>query len=220
MKATHPAIIIATVPRSGSSYLTSLITSTLGSRFREASALWTSDLVLALRTSKTGIWGIKIFAWHRQHMVDTWPPTIVPFKESRFIHLFREDCIASAVSMEKVNQSHRWENCTHLTYPPDTTTYQYRARHIENIAKRFYLAQHSWKFYFNTHGITPLTLTYRDLFANTEGVFKDICRLLEVPQIPYVDPAHAKLGDALNEEWISRFKAEHPALNLQLSFNT
>ena len=220
MKETTPAVIVATCPRNGSSYHNNLVAGTYQTHLPETRRDWTTEHLQRLPVAQHGIWGTKCFGRYVDLLIRIWPKDVIPLNACRFIHLLREDCVASAVSIVKASQTHCWERLIDDTSPkiPDTA-YHYDAQKIKNHVYEQYYGHLRWMAYFKENNITPYQITYTQLFANVTHAYHEICNFLEIPDIkPHITPKYQKQGDAHSQEWIARFKAESPGVPTHIHF--
>jgi LPS sulfotransferase NodH len=130
-----------------------------------------------------------------------------------FIHLTREDKLAQAVSMVRAEQTGLW----HVA--PDGTELERLAPPAEPVydfgriaAKLAELEAHdtAWRAWFAAEGVMPLTVGYAALSADPAAELARICEALGLPAPPpeHVRPGVARLADAVNRDWMQRFREE------------
>jgi LPS sulfotransferase NodH len=164
--------------------------------------------LLARRTSRNGVFGMKAHFHHFEAFLKEYPGLLEVLSPITFIYISRQDRIAQAVSMARALQTGQWTSRMEAG-PGARLQYDYAtiANCLNDIARQ----DLDWRGWFRARGITPYQVTYDDLTADAEGVVRDIVGLLGVQNdesatvdIPRVD----KQGDETNEEWIERFGRE------------
>ena len=133
------------------------------------------------------------------------------FGPTRFIHLRREDTLAQAVSYVKAGQTGLWHRAPDGTeierlappalpiFDPDRIAAQVAAFADFNAA---------WDRWFASQEIAPLRLTYETLAKEPRAVLAQV--LVELGKDSALAdramPETARLSDAVNREWIERFR--------------
>ena len=130
-----------------------------------------------------------------------------------YIHLFRENKLAQAISLVKAEQTGLW----HIA--PDGTEIERLAPSKEpeydfdRIAREvMQLEQYdaAWVSWFSQQGIEPLRVDYESLSANPATALGHICDALRVPA-PYPDsvrPGVGKLSDETSFDWMRRYRID------------
>jgi LPS sulfotransferase NodH len=218
--------IVASSHRSGSVYLCSQLweTGVLGAptaylgRGRALRGLMKrfnvfsySDYIASLiahRTSRNGVFGMKEHFTHFEACIKEFPAFLEVLSPMTYIYLSREDKVAQAVSMAKALQTDEWTSRRESGRSPSL---RYDRELIENCMKEIALQDASWMRWFETHGVTPFEMTYEGLTADTAGTVRSIVELLGVqndePDKVDLPPAR-KQSDDTNHEWIERFERE------------
>lgn len=152
------------------------------------------------------------------------------FGRTRFIWLRRDDLLAQAVSWLRAEQTRRWYiggNGEIVAKDVDRVVDEQAVdeQEVDEQAARFdpdrigqlirTAEQHNaaWREWFSSCGVRPYEVRYEDLDVDQTGVTHGILRFLGL------DPAdarpvvaqHVRQADALNEQWITRYRAERPA---------
>lgn len=135
------------------------------------------------------------------------------FGEILYLHLTRVDKVAQAVSLVKAEQSGLWHlNADGTEFErlaaPQESAYDFKSIHREVIA--FTRADHAWVEWFSSHQISPLHISYEAFADHPAGTLIDICKTLGIgaPEVGTIKPSLAKLSDAVNLEWIRRYKVD------------
>jgi LPS sulfotransferase NodH len=160
------------------------------------------------------------------------------FPGLRYIHIVRADKVRQAVSLAKATQSGIWsdvdprgfeERVKLLNYKMDSNMMDRIARHKQKrkeLAGRkleydFYkinrhyrlLLKHeeAWEDYFKRFSISPFRVVYEDFSESYEETAVDILKYLDVPlpeKLTFTGRALKKQGDAVNDEWVERFRED------------
>ncbi len=164
--------------------------------------------LLALRTSRNGVFGMKAHFHHFEAFLKEYPALLEVLSPITFIYISRQDKIAQAVSMAKALQTGQWTS--RMEAGPGARL-QYDFATIANCLNDIARQDQDWRGWFEAHGVTPHQVTYDDLTADPDGVVRDIVGLLGVQNdesdVVNVPPVN-KQGDETNEEWIERFERE------------
>lgn len=134
------------------------------------------------------------------------------FGETRFIHLTRQDKLAQAVSYIKAEQTGLWHRA------PDGTEIErlsapkppvYDRDRIKAQIGVFERMDQTWEAWFQTEGIAPYRLTYDDLAQDSKAALIGLVADLGVSPTDLcdVDIPVARLSDAINLDWITRYLA-------------
>ena len=125
------------------------------------------------------------------------------FPAPRFVWITREDTLAQAVSWWKAMTSGKWTDGRPVTGAPrfDADGITGRLRAIERESE-------SWRGWFEGNGVEPLRVTYEELVVDPTGVARRVLELVgvEVPDGFAVFPGTEQQADAVNEEWIRRYR--------------
>ena len=216
--------IVASSYRSGSTYLCSLLWQTgrlgapsevlnprseslvLMNRFKTTSPADYITKLLAHRTSRNGIFGMKAHFHHFEAFLQEYPGLLAVLSPLSYIYIDRQDKLAQAVSMAKALQTNRWvsrreeEPNQSLTYDPGLIT-----NCIHEVESQDAL----WLRWFEANGIAPYRVTYEGLTADTVGTVRGIVGLMEAqddePGEVHV-PSAMRQSDETNQDWIARYR--------------
>lgn len=133
------------------------------------------------------------------------------FGPTRYLYLHRQDKLDQAVSLVRASQSGLWHRKAdgselERTAPAQALRYDRAAIAQELEAVTGYDA--AWEDWFTTEGVTPLRLDYDALSADPGATLARALTFLERPMGAPVPPATSKLSDAINADWVARFKAD------------
>jgi len=164
--------------------------------------------LLARRTSRNGVFGMKAHFNHFDAFVKDYPALLEVLAPVSYIFISRADKVAQAVSMAKALQTGWWTSRMEKGPPPPL---RYDREMIAKCLDEVEGQDSNWHRWFEAHKVAPFPVVYDELTADTERVVGRIVRLLgvenDVPEAVDVPPAK-KQGDETNEEWIERFERE------------
>jgi LPS sulfotransferase NodH/2-polyprenyl-3-methyl-5-hydroxy-6-metoxy-1,4-benzoquinol methylase len=164
--------------------------------------------LVARRTSRNGIFGIKAHFHHFAAFLKEYPALLETLSPVTYINISREDKIAQAVSMARAFQLNWWSSRLD-TGPKHALRYNREmiAKCLEDVEQQ----DLAWRRWFEAHDVTPFEVTYDDLIANAAGVVDSVLEYLGVqndePEAVTV-PRVEKQSDETNKEWIERFRRE------------
>jgi LPS sulfotransferase NodH len=164
--------------------------------------------LLACRTSKNGVFGLKAHFPHFEAFLKQHPALMEELAPVTYIYISRSDKIAQAVSMAKALQTGWWTSRMEEGPRPPL---RYDREMIANCLAEVQQQDLNWRRWLDSHKISPFQVTYNELTADTAGVVHSIVELLgaQDDEREEVDvPPAKKQGDETNEEWIERFQRE------------
>ncbi len=125
------------------------------------------------------------------------------FPRPSCVAMTRKDTLAQAVSWWKAITTGRWTDGRPATgeprFDPDGIEGRLRAIARENGA---------WRRWFEENGVDPLRLTYEELVADPTATARRVLELVgvDVPTGFAGAPGTEQQADAVNEEWIRRYR--------------
>src|SRR5215831_920271 len=131
------------------------------------------------------------------------------FPTPTFVWMTREDTIAQAVSWWKAMSTGRWTGTQAARAGAE-----YDEDGITGRLRRIEADDRSWRRWFGANEIEPLHVVYEELAADPTG---EVRRVLEhigvdVPPELVVVPRTERQADAVNAEWIERYRAAAPSI--------
>lgn len=182
------------------------------------------NTVLDRGTAGTGCFGMRIM-WNNVPDLITRLGQLFPQAETdqerlqaafgplQFIHLFRRDKVAEAVSYAIAEQSGLWHRNADGTElerisPPAEPVYD--AVHIHKTYQIVTEGSDAWQRWFDAQQITPFAQAYEDLADNPTGHLRKILQFLNIDpsKSDGITPGTARLADDRNAAWAARFRAE------------
>jgi LPS sulfotransferase NodH len=130
-----------------------------------------------------------------------------------YLHLLREDKLAQAVSLVKAEQSGLWHSDPDGTELERTTPRREPEYDFDRIFREVEQLEQfdaAWISWFDQQNIKPFRVGYEILSANPAAELTRICSAIGVPA-PHPDsllPGVAKLSDAINADWMRRYRLE------------
>lgn len=222
--------MIATVPRSGSTYLSHLLwqTGSLGAPLEylnyeeggpyffarhspvQQRSLWRS--VLRRRTSPNGVFGFKCFPAQLQDLKESNPELLVSVFSAtlsnldgrRVIWLGRRDTIAHSVSYARATISGVWRK----EQADQEPTLEYSEIAVERAQRMLASQMEAWESMFRDMRIEPLRLWHEDVVASPDTTALEVARYLNVdlqPEASVDVPSIQRQADTDSAEWIRRF---------------
>lgn len=161
--------------------------------------------LLACRTSRNGVFGMKAHFPHFEAGLKRYPQLLEALSPVSYVYINRRDKLAQAISMAKAFQTKSWTSLAE----PDRTALRYDRQHIARCLEEAETQRLGWLRWFETNNITPLVVNYEDLLIDRASVVQGIADLLEVEggEADEVDLVKIeKQGDRINDEWIERFR--------------
>jgi LPS sulfotransferase NodH len=179
---------------------------------------------MALGSGETSLFGLRLqrpsFNFLMQKLKVLYPEIYsdkerfeAAFGRVRFVHLARADKVEQAVSMLRAEQTGLWHRHAdgremERLSPSAEPMYDCGAiaRKVEDLSRY----DQDWLDWFASEGMTPLRVVYEDLAAEPLRVLRDVLTDLGCdPEAALdVEPATAKLADAVSADWVARFRRE------------
>jgi LPS sulfotransferase NodH len=207
-------------PRTGSSYLCQILTSTgvLGrpleyfngpgmAKFQPGYPQQAEDQlseILRQGATENGVYGVKIFSATFDRVAGTGWTRRLP--NLRFISLTRRDLLAQAISAVRAVQTGQYSSHDQGAMEPVYDS----ARLIEEI-RTLAWGHARWAAFFARCGLAPLHLHYEEVAARPQQAADAVARLLGLGETATVDfgKVDAQVQrDSTSTEWRARFLAE------------
>lgn len=216
-------------PRSGSSWLTDIAeqSGVLGSPRECFNPNFMPEMVCALgalglteyidvlgrRFQAEGNWGFEITHYQLEHVFENAAEFHAHLGDVRHIWLVREDIVAQAVSLQKldvvgvahsVNMSAGERTSAEARFDYDAEAigkWLLHLQRLENITEQ----------YFDDFGITPLRLSYERMISHgSDDVVAALLRFIgSDASAGDISPRHEKIGTSRNLEFAKRFREEN-----------
>lgn len=187
-------------------------------------------LAAAIRAGKgaTSLFGLRLMRESVDDLnalIDRVDPGLPPGKarlESAFgricyIHLFRDDKVAQAVSLVKAEQTGLWHVAPDGSElerlgPPTEPIYDFARLHQQVL--ELDADDKRWMQWFALQEVEPLTVNYERLALDPAETLVRICTALGVLAPPgrQVIPQVAKMSDSLSRGWATRYKSDRARL--------
>lgn len=163
--------------------------------------------LLACRTSRNGVFGVKAHFHHFEAALRAFPGMLKAMPPAQFIFINRRDKIAQAVSMAKSIQTNAWMSLIR----PRRTPLFYSADFIEACLDEINAQAQGWIQWFAAHNVEPFHVDYEELLADPRRIVSDILALMDVAQDEpdrIILPKVERQADGINADWIARYKAD------------
>lgn len=214
--------VICTTPRSGSNFLSQLLTSTgvLGRplEYFNGPARRVLDhpdypddpeaqlaAIQDLGRTPNGVYGFKLFITQFDAIADLGWPRRLP--NLSFIYLERRDLVGQAVSWMRATQTGQYRSTSDVA-----GTAHYDPAAILDRLSQIVMEQARWRGYFALNDIRPLFAIYEDVVADPAQTVGAVGRLMGLASPPRIDPTRIDLTvqrDADTADWRARFIVEH-----------
>lgn len=174
------------------------------------------DDVMRRRTTANGVFAVNVH-WHQ------WVEfTALGFDESIFrgevtwVHLWRDDVVAQAVSALRATQTDVWRSEEADSERRHETAF-YDEPELDRLVRKAVDGREGWTTFFDARGIEPVELTYEHLVADRAGSIAEILEAVGVETgdggaLPEAFAPLERQADDLNSRWIARYRADHPAV--------
>ena len=125
------------------------------------------------------------------------------FPRPSYIFLTRGDALAQAVSWWKAISSGKWTDGR-----PVTGEAEFDFAGVEGRLRRIEEHNGAWRRWFSANDVEPLELSYEELAVDpTEAVRAVLTHIgIDVPLNLTVEPLTERQSDAVNEDWIRRYR--------------
>lgn len=165
--------------------------------------------LINLRTSRNGIFGMKVHFPHFQAALDWYPAMLEVLAPVTYVYLCRQDMLAQAISMAKAMQTDAWSTMdgsgpVKLLYDGPLI-----AQCLKDIAQQTL----GWSRWFESNDVRPFVVHYEDLLADTADTIRGVVELMEAGDDEPEElcaPTIVKQADEINQEWRDRFQHAAP----------
>jgi LPS sulfotransferase NodH/2-polyprenyl-3-methyl-5-hydroxy-6-metoxy-1,4-benzoquinol methylase len=186
---------------------TNSIQNTLMKRLKASSLEDYVAKLIACRTSRNGVFGMKVHFEDFEAALQKYPTMLEKLAPVTYIFMDRRDKLAQAVSMARAMQTNSWISLA----KPQLTKLHYDRDLISKCLGKHEIQRLGWQRWFEGRDINPFVVLYEELIADPAGVVRSIVEYLDVQddnrniiRLPTIE----KQGDDVNEEWIARFTRE------------
>jgi LPS sulfotransferase NodH len=164
--------------------------------------------VIARRTSKNGVFGLKVQFEDFARTLAQVPEALSMLAPVTYIFVDRDDKLSQAADVAISVQANR----RIATAPGAAEPLCYDRNLISKCLGLLERGRLDWTRWFESNAIDPFVVTYEDLAADKAGVIRSIVELLDVQgnepeEVPRL--AHVELPtNGINDEWAARFERE------------
>jgi LPS sulfotransferase NodH len=164
--------------------------------------------VIACRTSKNGVFGIKVHFKDFQETLVRVPETLKMLAPVSYIYVDRRDKVAQAADVARAVQTSRGVSAHSQRAAP----LRYDRNLISKCLGLLDRGRLDWTRWFESNGIDPFVVTYEDLGADKAGVVRGIVEFLGVQgdqpeKVRHLTEFELRTG-GITEEWAARFERE------------
>ncbi len=128
------------------------------------------------------------------------------FGQTRFVHLFREDPVAQAVSWARAEQTHFWHPGDQIA--PGAQQPHFDRDLISRLVDTITAHEAAWEAWFTHRCLVPQQVAYEDLAADPTGVTRSVLEFLglDLPTRGAIRMSDRPQADFINADWITRFR--------------
>lgn len=230
--AAQTRYVIYFTPRSGSSWLTDILSQTQRlskaneafnpnfmpniARVCNASNLEQYINVMVRRHNHQGVYGFEITMHQLNAVFPDHDMFIEHFGAGPCFWLIRRDIVAQAISLAKMvtTKVAHTSHATDAERAASDAAFPYDARLIRKWLKHILAAEQENETLFANYGLTPLRMSYEQTTTlSDQQMVQVIARHVGVRDLPDMafETRHAKLGTGLNEEYAARFRKDEAA---------
>lgn len=217
-------------PRSGSSWLTSILTETkamgtpgewfnpdlMDSSSRSKGARDLDQFIEAISRHEIhgGIFGFEMTLHQLDAVFDSPEHFMSRFSDAHFFWLIRRDIVAQGVSLHKMAQ-------TNIAHAPGANpeaiaqsdaAYHYNAREIKRWISHIRAAEIETELMITRFGLKPVCLSYEQITAaganGAAKIFADVLGV-DLPEQAELPSEHRKIGTEKNDAFAERFRQEN-----------
>jgi LPS sulfotransferase NodH len=229
--------IIASTPRCGSTFLSTVLwqtgvlgapseywnfhkraaVKTIGTKMMERlEALSRDDYLtrlLACRTSKNGVFGVKVHYNDFEEALRRFPGLLDRVAPTNFIFIERLDKVAQAVSMARAVQTGVYASWRkgQTSGEGAAANLRYNRDLIANFLDKLEEQNLNWRRWFETNKVNPFIVNYESLAADQAAVAGGVMKLLGVEhdeRQPVRFRQISRQSDGINKEWIARYRSD------------
>lgn len=182
------------------------------------------DYVRTVGRSANGVWGGKLMWNQTQNLLnrakdlpdrtgDGLRAAIrdVVGEEPLFIHIYRPDVVAQAVSFWRAVQTRVWRG---RADPLRDARAQYHPHAIAHLVKLLRDQEEGWRSWFVEEDVTPIEVPYPLLCSDLPGVAGSIMEALSLDPSAAPEPALERQSDQRSVEWVERYLDDARRLGL------
>jgi trehalose 2-sulfotransferase len=127
------------------------------------------------------------------------------FPNLRCLWIWREDVVAQAVSWSKALQTDVWAAGDGQL----STTPRFDFAQIDGLVRASAEGREGWRRWFQAQGFVPMGIPYEDLVADKIGTTRRATDFLgiDAPADLPIRARSTRQSDALNREWMARYRA-------------
>lgn len=166
------------------------------------------DSVEKAYRSPNGVFALKLHWKQFAIATESWGLDFPPAgPDVVWVHLWREDRFAQAVSWLRALQTNHWN-----TEDPSIGEPVYDPVRLGHLVRQVIAAKDRWDRHFETFEKPPLELTYEHLNSDPVGVVDQVLEMLGEKTTVVPEVSIRVQRDRLNQEWMERMVKDHPDL--------
>ena len=167
------------------------------------------EVVENANRSANGVFAINLH-WSQFEIASSrWGIVFPPVgPDAVWVHLWREDRFAQAVSWLRALQTDRWNTDDKGSSGEPV----YDSVRLGRLARRAIVSKKGWDRHFETFATPPMMLTYEQLSSDPAGAVDEILGLLGEKSAVEPEASMGVQRDDLSREWIERMLVDLPGL--------
>ncbi|MFK7919139.1 MAG: Stf0 family sulfotransferase [Ilumatobacter sp.] len=175
------------------------------------------DDVMRRRTSSNGVFAINIH-WHQWVEMRKLGLDESLFRgEVTWVHLWRQDVVAQAVSALRALQTDTWRSNGVARARPEEAAYD--EMELDRYVDRAVDGYEGWKQFFTERGVQPLEVTYEQMVQDRRSTVIDILEASHLGDDDSwdhltIEATTARQSTGLNAQWAARYRRDHPSAGL------
>ncbi|PQP24323.1 trehalose 2-sulfotransferase [Rhodococcus opacus] len=185
------------------------------------------DQLLSLGRTPNGVWGGKLM-WNQVPLVldraaglpdrsgDDLRSALddILGRDLAFIHVYRRDVVAQAVSMWRAVQTQVWRDDATPPAPHDGA--EYHADGIAHLIRILRDQDEQWRNWFEVEGLDHIDIGFDDLVAAPQATAAKVLVELGLDADLAPPPPLKRQSDGRSKEWVERYRSDAAANGLPL----
>ena len=128
------------------------------------------------------------------------------FGRTRFVHLWRDDTVAQAVSWARAEQTGYWQQGDTVARGAEP---RFEFAQVHGLVQTIHEHNQAWRDWFAAFEVQPHRVRYEGLTTDMEGVTNGILDFLglDLTADRNIEPGHHRQADETNHDWTARYRA-------------
>jgi LPS sulfotransferase NodH len=167
----------------------------------EVRKYWTE--IKRIRTSPNGVFGYKMFMIVFHELIQAYPDIFEEVQPDYVVYLTRQDLVGQAISYSRAKQTKTW-----FADVPNAPAASYNFQHILQCKREIDAQCRYWEGVFAQAQIRPIRVTYEELLESEESTMARVLGQMGIVadnarrlEIPQI----RRQADTVSDEWRHRF---------------